>query len=191
MKLSWTGTDVMRLNNTYKRKLLKRPYWILFRLIVRFFDMTMIEGHTTNCEWLREELLEFGFKKKIEIQLTPLKHPEWYQKVPHTLFNVLYYKPPQPDIKFRDWVYGVDLIQRLRKEYMKTIQFISVDGEDDMKRIYPLIDMYLRPNRHDGYSRMVRECDIQGIPYYWSHKDPDYDEMKKILDDEIEKKHNS
>ena len=185
MKLSWTGTDVLMLNNRRKRKLLKRPYWIAFRLLVKFLDMTIIEGHLTNCELLEKELLEFGFKKNVEIQLTPLKHNEQYNKTPHETFNVLYYAPEQSNQKFYDWLYGLDLIRRLEKQYSHPIQFISVDGKDAMERIYPLIDMYIRPNRHDGFSRMIRECEIQEIPYYWSQENPSYSKMKFKLDHEI------
>ncbi|KKM64873.1 hypothetical protein LCGC14_1496960 [marine sediment metagenome] len=185
MKLSWTGTDVLMLNNRRKRKLLKRPYWIAFRLLVKFLDMTIIEGHLTNCELLKKELIEFGFKKPIEIQLTPLKHNEKYKKTPHETFNVLYYAPEQSDQKFIDWLYGLDLIRRLEKQYSHPVQFVSVDGKDDMERIYPKIDMYIRPNRHDGFSRMVRECEIQEIPYYWSQENPVYYKMKFKLDEII------
>ena len=185
MKLFWTGTDVLMLRNWRKRKLLKRPYWIAFRLLVKFLDMTIIEGHLTNCELLKKELIEFGFKKPIEIQLTPLKHNEKYKKTPHETFNVLYYAPQQSDQKFYDWLYGIDLIRKLKKQYSYPVQFISVDGKDAMERIYPLIDMYIRPNRHDGYSRMIRECEIQEIPYYWSQENPSYSKMKFKLDHEI------
>ena len=187
MKLMWTGTDVFMLNNWRKRKLLKRPYWIVFRILVKFLDRTMIEGHVTNSELLKKELEEFGFKKKIELMLTPLNHIFKYPKAEHTPFNVLYYKPPRSDLKFRDWLYGIDLIERLRKEYSYPVLFTSVDGGDDMSRIYPLIDFYVRPNRHDGNSRMTRECDVQEIPYYWSNENPDYDEMKKALNEAIKK----
>ena len=188
MKLSWSGSDVLRLTNRRREKLLKRPYWIIFRLLVRFLDQTMIAGHLTNSELLKRELIEFGFKKPIEIQLTPLKHTEKYKKIPHEEFNVLYYMPHKSDLKWRDWLYGIDLITKLEGQYSSPVQFISVSGKDDMRHLYPRIDMYLRPNRHDGNSRMVRECIIQGIPYYWSDENPSYDEMKKQLDHEITKK---
>jgi len=186
MKLLWTGTDVMMLLNKRVRKLLKRPYWILFRLIVRFLDMTMIEGHATNSELLKRELKEFGFKKKIEIILTPLKHTVKYPKIKHDSFNVLYYEPHLKKDKFWHHLYGIDLIERL-KEDCPTATFISVDGKADMSKVYPIIDFYVRPNRHDGNSRMVRECDIQEIPYYWSDEKPDYNAMLNKIINEIKK----
>jgi hypothetical protein len=53
------------------------------------------------------------------------------------------------------------------------MNFIKVDGSQDMSKIYPITDFYLRPNRHDGSSRMIRECEINEIPYYHSTKKPD------------------
>ena len=187
MKLLWTGTDVLMLNNRRKRKLLKRPYWILFRKLAWFLDRTMIEGHVTNSELLKKELKEFGFKKKIELLLTPLKHTEKYPKVEHSRFNVLYYAPHNKKEKFWRELYGIDLIERLQKEYSYPVIFISVDGTNDMRDIYPMTDMYLRPNRHDGNSRMVRECEIQEITVYWTDENTDYFQMKKALDDDVKK----
>ena len=102
MKPFWTGSDVLMLLNKRKRKLLKRPYWIVFRWIIKLLDATMIEGHITNSELLKRELKEFGFKKNIEILLTPLLHTEKYEKIKHLTFNILYYKPFRSDVKFRD-----------------------------------------------------------------------------------------
>jgi hypothetical protein len=54
-----------------------------------------------------------------------------------------------------------------------------------MDDIYPLIDFYLRPNRHDGDPRMVRECIENGIPYYHSKSDPSVNDaiikLKKVF----------
>ncbi len=185
MKLLWTGTDVLMLKNRHLRKLSKRPYWIAFKVVVKFLDRFIIDGHVTNSELLKKELKDIGFKKEIEIMLTPLKHIEKYKKIKHSSFNVLYYRPTMSDKKFRDWLYGIDLIERLKKDC--SASFIPIDGTADMKDIYPIIDMYIRPNRHDGNSRIIRECIIQEIPYYWSDQNPNYEEMKKRLNDEIMK----
>ena len=186
MKLLWTGSDAYMMIDISKRKLRKRPYWMIIRLIVKFLDYANIEGHLTNAEWIREELKQFGLKRPIDIMLTPLKYNTPFKKIAHEGINVLYYKPPRKEIKWRDWLYGIDFIEKLKEEYKGKVNFIEVDQSYDMQNIFPIVDLYIRPNRHDGYSRLIRECQIQKIPYYWSHKDPDYNKMKQTLNEIIE-----
>jgi len=180
MRLLWTGTDALMMIDISKRKLRKKPFWLVMRLVIKFLDWVHVEGHLTNAPWIKEELQQFGLKKPIDIMLTPLKHVIAYPKKQHKGINVLYYKPPRDDVKWRDWLYGIDLIDRLKKEC--DVNFIEVDRSQDMAEIFPIIDLYIRPNRHDGYSRLIRECDVQNIPYYWTHKDPDYDQLKTNVD---------
>ena len=52
------------------------------------------------------------------------------------------------------------------------ITWIRVDGKQDMAKIYPIVDFYLRPNRHDGNPYMIKECEANNIPYYWSKENP-------------------
>ena len=187
MKLFWTGTDTLMLLDLSQRKLLKKPYWLIFRIIVKILDRFCIEGHFTNSELLKRDLQKFGVKKPIEIHQTPLLHSEAYPKIRHDGFNVLYYCPPRSDPKFRDWLYGIDLIRKLKKA-LPQINFFCADKSLDMAEVYPLMDFYIRPNRHDGNSRMIRECEIQNIAYYWSNENPDYFEMTQAIEDEYRRK---
>jgi hypothetical protein len=186
MKIVWTGTDALMMHDSLKRwKLRKKLFWLSVRLIVRLLDLLYVEKHLTNAPWIKKELEDFGLKKSIEIFMTPLKYNEPFPKREHDTVNVLYYKPPRKYVKFRDWLYGIDLINRLIEEYKGKVNFIEVDQSFDMKDIFPIVDLYIRPNRHDGYSRLIRECDIQGIPYYWSYENPSYTKMKEVLDEVI------
>ena len=54
-----------------------------------------------------------------------------------------------------------------------------------MEEVFPIIDLYIHPNRHDGYSRLIRECDIQNIPYYWTHENPNYNQLKAKVAESI------
>ena len=182
MRLLWTGTDALMMIDISKRKLRKKPFWLVMRLVIKFLDWVHVEGHLTNATWIKEELQRFGLKKPIDIMMTPLKHTTAYPKKKHEGINVLYYKPPRGDLKWRDWLYGIDLIDRLEEEYKGIVNFIVVDQTQDMAKVFPITDLYIRPNRHDGHSRLIRECDIQKIPYYWTHKDPDYNQLKAKLD---------
>ena len=63
----------------------------------------------------------------------------------------------------------------------ENINFIVVDGSRNMKDVFPVVDFYLRPNRHDGASRLRRECEIQEIPYYWTRRDPSVKEAMEAI----------
>lgn len=117
------------------------------------------------------------------------------KKIPHKSFNILLYRPHCSN-KLREWIYGFDLMDILKQDLPKTlcVTFIEVDGYADMTKIYPVVDVYVRPNRHDGESRMVRECVLNNIPCYFTLENPDYDDMKdyiqNIYNHTITKQHN-
>jgi len=81
----------------------------------------------------------------------------------------------------------VDIIDYLKKRFTD-INFIRLDGGKDMSKIYPITDFMIRPNRHDGYPRIVDECEIQNISYYWSYKNPNIDALVKVIKDEVQRK---
>jgi len=186
MKLYWTGTDSLMLIDTSKRGLRKRLYWALFRLFVRVVEF-FIEGHFCETDHNRAHLIEFGMRKPIWIvQNVDVEHAEKYTRQPHEGFYVLYYRPKRQDQGFLDWLYGYDIFQKVKQYFLnrEDIYFWEVDGTEDMRSVYPMVDFYLRPNRHDGFSRMRKECEIQGIPYYHSRTLPDYHEIIEKIDHE-------
>ena len=180
MKALWTGTDSLMLLNVSKRKLRKRVYWLLFRFYAKFLDY-FVQEHYADHEKIADNLRKFGFKKPISVFPDKLLMPGIYQKKAHEPFYVLYYHPETDDDNFTRWLYGIDLIERAEAE-LTFCQFIKVDGSMDMKHIYPIVDFYLRPNRHDGAGRMVQECENNHIPYYHSRENPDYNQAaEKII----------
>lgn len=72
-----------------------------------------------------------------------------------------------PKGKFKEWLYGWDIIQWVMNCYPQ-INWIRVTGNSDMNTIYPKVDAYIRPTRHDGDPLMLQECKQRNIPYYWS-----------------------
>jgi hypothetical protein len=106
------------------------------------------------------------------------------KKVKHDGFNILYYRGLGGNQKFKDWVYGYDIYKRMRYVFPE-VTFVEVNGDDDLSKIYPLVDFYLRPNRHDGNPRMVMECEYLGIPYYWSKENPDGLEIIKEINSKL------
>lgn len=155
-----------------RRGLKQKVYWKIARLVVKVMEV-FIQCHLVNSRRVYDNLVVFGVKKPIEHILTPLNYSVPIKKQDHPGFNVLYYFPLWSKDGFTKWLYGYDIFLNIQKNIgLPDINFIVVSGDSDMKDVYPITDFYLRCNRHDGNSRMVRECDVQDIPYYWTDKDP-------------------
>lgn len=175
----WTGTDSLMMVDVSKRTFRKKVVWLLFRWIIKFLDKHYVQEHYIDSLNLKDNLVAAGLVKPIKVRPDPVKYQVKLPKIQHEGFNVLYYCP-DTDNKFIRWLYGYDIFESV-KEHFPTINFIHVDGSQNMKDIYPITDFYLRCNRHDGASRMVQECQIQDIPYYHSQRDPDTDEIIKKI----------
>lgn len=163
----WLGTDALTLvknppgNRIWHLKLkLYRMKWMILK---RFFT------HWAVHENLNVYLKQFGIFAKIVVD--PPMYPEKVSKIKHDGFNILYYRPHPANLggqKYINRYYGYDIYQRV-KEYFKDkdIRFKEVDGTEDLSKVYPYTDAYIRPNHWDGMPRMVLECQINEIPYYW------------------------
>ena len=82
-----------------------------------------------------------------------------------------------------DWLYGWDIIQQLIERHSEW-HFLIADGTKD--NIWQDIDVLLRPNRHDGLSRMVLEAQALNIPVIWSYEtgkyvEPDVETIERRL----------
>jgi len=85
----------------------------------------------------------------------------------HEGFNVAYHYPGDRGGRvFKRWLYGMDIIEQLIKQFPK-YNWIELDGTMDMMKIYPILDAYIRPTRHDGMPRIILECQQLNIPYWW------------------------
>ncbi len=90
--------------------------------------------------------------------------------------NILVYYPGKAPKRINaGWLYGFDIVKELVKKHPEW-NFSIVDGSQ--KNIYKNINVYLRPSRHDGASRMIEECKFLGIPYIWSYESGKYREPK-------------
>ena len=179
----WSGTDALTLiknppgNRIWYLKLIF--YRLKWKILYRIFD-----EHYIVHEKLRKYLIEFGIdSSKINVKANPILYNQKFKKKKHKEFNVLYYHPRPSNLggeKFIRWIYGIDIIEKI-----KDINFIKVDGYQDLSKIYPVIDFYLRPSRHDGMPRMIRECEKNEIPYYYSENgNPSINDIKKCLENE-------
>lgn len=180
MKILWTGTDSLMLIDMSMRRWKKKPYWIAFRILTRIMDY-FAQEHYADSEQVAYNLRQFGLNKPISVFKDRVRHPKPYRKRKHDLFNVIYYMPRyNSDQEFTCWLYGCDIIERL-KTAIPYVNFIECDGTLDMSQVYPYADFCVRPNRHDGSSRMIQECIINKIPYYHSFEYPDYEKAKEQI----------
>ena len=181
MKILWTGSDVMYL--------LRYPPFISFGFKLKIFCMRIVvkmilpfvQEHYANSQHLIGELEQFGISN-IKPYNSELKHPNKYPKKKHDGINIYYYRPygkKNPD--FIDWLYGYDIIVKLGTRYQQFC-WIRLNGLEDMEKVFPIMDFYVRPNRHDGSSRLRRECEINDIPYYWSHESPCFDDICAVIE---------
>lgn len=185
MKLFWQGTDSLMLVDYSMRRWVKRPYWWLFRRFVRLSEFFVVEHYCDSVN-IVQNLRRFNLKRPITVKPDHLLHTKFYNKKPHKSFNILYYCPMGGDVDFRKWLYGYDFFKEVQNALIEeNVKFIFIDGRGDMEYIFPYVDFYLRPNRHDGASRLRQECELQNIPYYWTQKNPTVDgaikEIRKHL----------
>ena len=185
MDLIWVGTDVLLMNEYPKGARYRyRLKIFVFRILVKILDRYYINRNWVVAEHLGKELKLKKPIMDIEIPRSSPKyqHLQKYTKVKHEGFRVLYYFPKGKSMKFKRWLYGWDIYFKVRHHFGDKVTWIIVDGSSNMAMVYPRIDFLLRCNRHDGMPMMVRECEINEIPYYWSKENPDIFEIIKSIE---------
>ncbi len=182
MDLVWTGSDVLFMNKYPKGGRFRwKTKIFFFRIIVKILDRYYINRNWVVADHLRDELNLRNLIMKIDYPRSSPDHLHLvkYPKVAHEGFNILYYWPATRKKKgnrvFFEWLYGYDIYLSVKKIVGDRVNWIIVDGAKDMKEIYPIVDFYFRPNRHDGMPFMVKECIANEIPYYWSYENPNID----------------
>lgn len=175
----WTGSDVLFATKFLKHsRKIKWFYMLAMRIYAKVSDF-MVQEHYVVSEHLIEELKPLKLKKRISVLIDPPENLKLYKKKKHKGFNILYYRTKGNNQIFNDWVYGYDIINEIKK--IEGVHVIEINGDADMSEIYPIIDFYARPNRHDGMPRMVIECKYNDIPYYWSKSDPSIYDLKEAI----------
>jgi len=183
MYLTWTGSDVMFLNthppHYPKTKIFYRIFLKLWALIA---DRSgLISKHVVTSEHLGWELRK-GLKTKLPIEVRPseIKLID-YKKPKNARFTVGVYCP-LPYSKFKEWLYGLDIVSELKMNiYFGNVQFYFLHDGKFFDNWITNIDCYIRPNRHDGQSRISLACEKYGIPYLESKSDPKYGDFVKFI----------
>ena len=189
MYITWTGSDVMFLNENPPHY---PKYKIFYRLVLKAWAWIgdrsgLITKHVVTSEHLIKELKK-GLKTKLPIEVRPSEiKPIAYKKPRNARFTVGYYSPlPKKTFgwqrSYLDWLYGKDIISGIQTQFQfNKIQFYPLYSEVDFKNWINSIDCYIRPNRHDGQSRLSMACESYGIPYLESKHDPVYGDFAKFI----------
>lgn len=169
----WLGTDALTLvENPPTSTILWHFKLIAYRWKWKIYHR-IFDEHWIVHKRLRQHLLDFGIdNSKIKVVIDPPKYIKKYKKEPHDLFNILYYHPKPACLggeTYIRWKYGIDIIECVIAYFpLLKVNFIKINGTQNLSKIYPFIDFYLRPSRHDGLPRINLECEINKIPYYYS-----------------------
>jgi len=168
----WKGTDTLKLvmYPPTKQKLWYVRIW-LERQIWKLTEW-MIREHWVDHDCLIENLEKFGIDtNKIKVVSDPI----WTDKVhreDHEKFTVMFYRPRAGNQYFKDWLYGWDVIKKIMMNNSHW-QFYRIDQHTSKFTVILLLqttDIYIRPNRHDGRSRLAEFCKQNGIPVFHSRK---------------------
>jgi hypothetical protein len=176
----WYGTDALKLvkypptshRSWYVRIFLERMFWRLFGWLY--------SEHWACSDLVRSDLVRFGIdprKIRLEVNREGFE-PKKYKRINHAGFNVVYYRYiSKKNQVFKDWLYGYDVIQAVERQLdLKGVVFLQIVWNEDhldtdLDAIVPVTDLYIRPNRHDGESRLVMLFDHNNIPVYYTHDD--------------------
>lgn len=188
MKLYFTGSDTMLLNE-FPKQLPRRK--IFYVLLYRFF--IWLSRFCTEEYWVVHEHLIKELKGIKREKIKVVQHPyneTKFPKVEHKGFTVLYYIPKDSD-KWNEWIYGYDIFQQVRSYYWRynEVKFMIINGTQDMSQVWPVTDFYLRCNRHDGGARLVDEAKVNEVPYYWSYENPSVEEIIKSIENARANRH--
>ena len=169
MKIIWQGTDSLYLVAFPKQVRRIKIFYVLgLRIFAKFMDV-FAQEHYVCGELTESNIRRFGLKKPIKRFNDVVYYSEKFEKIPHTDFNIIYYYPMASDNAFNRWLYGYDIYLKLKEKW----DIHLIDGKQDMSKIYPVTDLLIRPNRHDGQPRMIDECAVNDIPYIWTNTNPD------------------
>lgn len=149
----WVGTDVLKL---------KLCWWYRWQAVICNW---FIDEHCFVSEKLKQEFLEIFPSEKVRTEMWDAEAEDYVRR-----FNVLFYVPQTKRYGVNmDWVYGWDIIRELFKKYPEW-NWIWADGKipkNALLEVYHRADVLLRPTRHDGEPRMVREAKKIGVPVVW------------------------
>lgn len=167
----WTGTDARTLVEFPPGK----KVWYVRIVLHRVYEALMqwfVHENWVGCPQVFNELDKFGIKTSHYFEYPPrIQHKVKKAENRRWGHNILVQTPPRSsNDKYKNWVYGVDIIEGLRSSLNgQRITIVEANGSKDMLDVYPYIDAYINTKRYaNGVGRIMLECDINDIPYYYN-----------------------
>jgi hypothetical protein len=157
--------------------------WIwsrMFRLFAKLSDK-MTSKHLYRGELVRRNLINFGMKKPLAPFDRPVDLSKKVKRINHDGFNIVYYIP-KPITKLRKWIYGYDIYFDIKKRFEGRANFIVCNPKMEVRHIYEIADLLIRPNRHDGSPRMIKECIMNNIPAIYSLEKPELSHFIYVIE---------
>ena len=169
----WLGSDALKLVKYPPGKWTWKIRIFAERILWRIFE-PLIDHHFVVHPRLSKYLISFGIpEKKISVKAyLGLCYYCVYpcSKIDHEGIYIAYYYPGgRGNRKFKRWVYGKDIIDQIVLMF-PNVNWVHLDGKKNICVVYPILDAYIRPNRHDGLPRIILECLALDIPYYWEEE---------------------
>jgi hypothetical protein len=168
----WWGSDVLLLHSFMPG--IGRIQTLLHRIKSRMLNPLM--ENWAISEGLQNELRQCGYICET-VKFPFIEH----DKINRDVFVVGYYRPKE-DVTSR-WKYGIDIIEEARGLLGKChdIVFLEMNSRT-IPAVLGVMDVYVRPSRHDGEPRLVVACNRNGIPVYYDPKfRPDVYEMVNFI----------
>lgn len=144
--------------------------------LLRYRFKHFVTKRLVDANWFDSKRLLIEYTEKFKCRNPQEKHhilnmlTEKVSKRKHEGINIAYYWPKKSN-QYYEYLYGIDLIEKLILLYPEA-HWLRLNGalkpQVEMKMFLPIVDAYIRPSRHDGGSRLVRECRLNDIPVYWS-----------------------
>lgn len=185
----WKGTDTLKLVMFPPTSHISWYIRIVLERIIWKCTEWMIREHWIDHEFLKANLIKFGINEsKIKIVADPIWADVTVTKKPHDLFTVAYYRAyNKKNQVFKDWLYGYDLVRTLKQRLPAFIEFIEIQPGMPKQQVLDLLalsDVYIRPNRHDGNSRLAAFCKAVGVPVYHTRENPKYGNLVDFIMEE-------
>lgn len=160
----WMGTDALTIwyQPPGKRWIVVILHRIKMRLLEPFIFQHWVTGPRLIADLEKSNAVQMD---TVVVAYWPGEYHRRVKKIEHEGFNVLYYDPNSGP--FERWKYGIAIIEEIKKR-VSDVNWIKTDGTQDMKRIYPVVDLYIRPSGHDGEPRINAECKLNRISVIYS-----------------------
>lgn len=157
----WNGSDALKL-------VVPIPFrW--FNILRNKITNLFVDTHYAQGSLqVSRVFMKLGIKPKLRPFKSVMEYDFDFDRIKNNDFTIIYYNPNEITLwqirlgYNRRWLYGIDLIDKLKEALPFFINWIEIKpnmySKEEMKRIYCRSHLYLRPSRSDADPMMTREA---------------------------------